>query len=154
MHAESMLSQIMTELDYIGTIAMECFHHDGTLLVNELAPRVHNSGHWTQLGALHNQFDLHLAGLMNSPLPATQQYRRTLMLNLIGCHFNPAWQGLESVQCHWYGKSYREGRKLGHINLPVDNDGAVTGAEALLPLLDTTHAEFLREAMALSAERK
>lgn len=151
--AESMLSKIMTELSYTGTIAMECFQHNDTLLVNELAPRVHNSGHWTQLGALHSQFDLHLRALANSPLPNKQQHQRTLMLNLIGCHFNPSWLHLDSMQCHWYGKSYREGRKLGHINLSVSDEGAIIAAEALLPLLDETHAAFLREAVELSDSR-
>ena len=115
--AEDMLGQVMDSLDYVGVMAMECFETPQGLLVNELAPRVHNSGHWTQAGAGISQFDLHLLAILDRPLvelPTRQGF--TLMLNLIGCQWNPAWQSLDGIQCWWYGKSWRENRKLGHIN--------------------------------------
>lgn len=68
--AESMLSAIMQALNYVGVMAMECFITPEGLLINELAPRVHNSGHWTQNGASISQFELHLRAITGLPLPA------------------------------------------------------------------------------------
>ncbi|PKB90512.1 5-(carboxyamino)imidazole ribonucleotide synthase, partial [Ewingella americana] len=67
--AESMLSAIMNELNYVGVMAMECFVVSEGLLINELAPRVHNSGHWTQNGASYSQFERHLRAILGLPLP-------------------------------------------------------------------------------------
>ncbi|PTI95643.1 5-(carboxyamino)imidazole ribonucleotide synthase, partial [Staphylococcus succinus] len=67
--AEEMLSAIMQELGYVGVMAMECFVTPQGLLINELAPRVHNSGHWTQNGASISQFELHLRAITDLPLP-------------------------------------------------------------------------------------
>lgn len=148
--AEDMLGRVMDSFDYVGVMAMECFETRQGLLVNELAPRVHNSGHWTQAGAGISQFDLHLLAILDRPLvelPTRQGF--TLMLNLIGCRLNPEWQGLAGIQCWWYGKSWRENRKLGHINIHArDPDFLVQASENLMDTLDPFHGEMLNLALA------
>ncbi|TCK01720.1 5-(carboxyamino)imidazole ribonucleotide synthase [Volucribacter psittacicida] len=115
--AEMMLGKIMDKLNYIGVMAMECFVVGDQLLINELAPRVHNSGHWTQLGANISQFELHLRALLDLPTPPLMLTAPTVMVNLIGTEHNPAWLSNPLTQLHWYGKAVRAGRKVGHINL-------------------------------------
>ena len=125
---------------------MECFITQDNLIINEIAPRVHNSGHWSQQGMINSQFDLHLLGLLNATLPQTQATQPTLMLNLIGCHFNPNWLYLDGVYPHWYGKSFREGRKLGHLNITID-DRLSSRIQQLKPFLDTAHQQALQQAL-------
>ena len=115
--AEQMLKQIMDELNYIGVMAMECFVVGDQLLINELAPRVHNSGHWTQLGCSISQFELHLRALLDLPTPKLEPIAPSVMVNLIGIEHNKAWLNVAFSQLHWYGKEVRAGRKVGHINL-------------------------------------
>lgn len=115
--AEKMLTAILDELKYVGVMAMECFVVNGELLINELAPRVHNSGHWTQLGCSISQFELHLRALLNLPTPKLETFMPSVMINLIGTEHNPNWLNYPFSQLHWYGKEVRPGRKLGHINL-------------------------------------
>ncbi|WGE80015.1 5-(carboxyamino)imidazole ribonucleotide synthase [Actinobacillus equuli] len=115
--AEQMLGTIMQDLDYIGVMAMECFVVGDTLLINELAPRVHNSGHWTQLGCSISQFELHLRALLDLPTPQLKQIAPSVMVNLIGIEHNNAWLEVPFSQLHWYGKEVRAARKVGHINL-------------------------------------
>ena len=115
--AEQMLKQIMDELNYIGVMAMECFVVGDQLLINELAPRVHNSGHWTQLGCSISQFELHLRALLDLPTPKLEPIAPSVMVNLIGIEHNKAWLNVPFSQLHWYGKEVRAGRKVGHINL-------------------------------------
>jgi 5-(carboxyamino)imidazole ribonucleotide synthase len=116
-HAEEWLSRIMDDQDYIGVMAMECFVVDGDLLVNELAPRVHNSGHWTQEGATISQFELHLRALAELPLITPEIKGVSVMYNLLGRYWKPEWLGIDGVHVHWYGKSLRPGRKVGHVNI-------------------------------------
>lgn len=115
--AEMMLGKVMAHLDYVGVMAMECFVVDGQLLINELAPRVHNSGHWTQLGCSISQFELHLRALLDLPTPELQVFASSVMVNLIGTEHNAQWLSTPFSQLHWYGKEVRPGRKVGHINL-------------------------------------
>ncbi len=115
--AEKMLRQVMESLDYIGVMAMECFVVGEQLLINEIAPRVHNSGHWTQAGASISQFEAHLRAICNLPLPQPEQVGCSIMINLLGLPYNAAWLRHGAAQLHWYGKSLRPGRKMGHINL-------------------------------------
>ena len=115
--AEQMLKKIMDELNYIGVMAMECFVVGDKLLINELAPRVHNSGHWTQLGCSISQFELHLRALLDLPTPKLEPIAPSVMVNLIGIEHNNAWLNIPFSQLHWYGKEVRAGRKVGHINL-------------------------------------
>lgn len=135
--AETMLSTIMEKLNYIGVMAMECFIDGDNLLINELAPRVHNSGHWTQNGASISQFELHLRAILDLPLLKPVVNSPSVMVNLIGIPINPAWSSLPLVHLHWYEKEVRAGRKLGHLNL-ADPDvkrlsGVLTKLAPLLP---------------------
>lgn len=115
--AEKMLSAIMHELDYVGVMAMECFVVGDQLLINELAPRVHNSGHWTQLGCSISQFELHLRALLDLPTPQLTPIAPSVMINLIGIEHRAEWLNQPFSQLHWYGKEVRAGRKVGHINV-------------------------------------
>lgn len=115
--AEMMLGKIMDKLNYVGVMAMECFVVGDKLLINELAPRVHNSGHWTQLGCSISQFELHLRALLDLPTPELNTFAPSMMVNLIGTEHNEKWLNTPFAQLHWYGKEVRLGRKVGHINL-------------------------------------
>lgn len=115
--AEAMLSAIMNALNYIGVMAMECFVVPQGLLINELAPRVHNSGHWTQNGASFSQFELHLRAILDLPLPQPVVSTPSVMVNLIGTAVNTDWLKHPLVRLHWYEKEVRPGRKVGHLNL-------------------------------------
>lgn len=119
--AEQMLSAIMNELGYIGVMAMECFVVGDRLLINELAPRVHNSGHWTQNGASISQFELHLRAILDLPMPAPAVDTTSVMVNLIGTEVNIDWLSLPLVHLHWYEKEVRPGRKVGHLNLQAQD---------------------------------
>ena len=130
--AEQMLGKIMHKLDYVGVMAMECFVVGNKLLINELAPRVHNSGHWTQQGCSISQFELHLRALLDLPTPPLQTFSSSVMINLIGTAHNPQWLATPFSQLHWYGKDVRPGRKVGHINLThTDKSILITQLEKL-----------------------
>jgi 5-(carboxyamino)imidazole ribonucleotide synthase len=135
--AEVMLEKILTALNYVGVMAMECFRVGHQLMINELAPRVHNSGHWTQSGANISQFEYHLRAIANLPIPAPQILHHNLMINLIGTHFKPEWLTLKNARVYWYGKEVHPGRKVGHINLfgkgRNDIEQTLTQLSALLP---------------------
>lgn len=125
--AEGILKRIMSELDYAGVMAVEFFDQDGELLVNEIAPRVHNSGHWTHEGADWSQFDLHVHALAGVPLHSLNVHGPSAMVNLIGTPFDQAWLQHPGV-VHWYGKEVRPGRKVGHANLTASTlDGLREG---------------------------
>lgn len=149
--AQRMLSTIMEHLDYVGVMAMECFETEQGLVINELAPRVHNSGHWTQAGSDYSQFDLHLSALTGAAVPhQPESFPVTVMLNLIGCEWNREWQALPGIQCYWYGKERREKRKLGHINLSAATaTELVQCCQRLMPYLDEEHRGFLKDAVTL-----
>ncbi|QIM68416.1 5-(carboxyamino)imidazole ribonucleotide synthase [Basfia succiniciproducens] len=130
--AEAMLSKIMAKLDYVGVMAMECFVVGDKLLINELAPRVHNSGHWTQLGCSVSQFELHLRALLDLPTPKLTTFAPSVMVNLIGTDHNKLWLDTPFSQLHWYGKEVRAGRKVGHINIShPDKNVIITQLEKL-----------------------
>ncbi len=139
--AETMLSTILHELNYVGVMAMECFITPGGLLINELAPRVHNSGHWTQNGASISQFELHLRAIVGLPLPQPVVDSPSVMVNLIGTDLNYDWLKLPLIHLHWYDKEVRAGRKVGHLNLTdSDRDRLSATLEALTPLLPPEYA--------------
>lgn len=142
--AESMLTAIMQALNYVGVMAMECFVTTDGLLINELAPRVHNSGHWTQNGASISQFELHLRAITDLPLPSPVVNNPSVMINLIGCPLDYRWLELPLVHLHWYDKAVRPGRKVGHLNL-TDNapDRLSATLEALQPRLPPTYSAAL-----------
>ncbi|MDE1482255.1 5-(carboxyamino)imidazole ribonucleotide synthase [Xenorhabdus bovienii] len=142
--AEKMLSAIMDHLNYIGVMAMECFIIGDNLLINELAPRVHNSGHWTQNGASISQFELHLRAILDLPMPQPEIIAPSVMVNLIGTELNPEWLGLPLVHLHWYEKEVRPVRKVGHLNLThADKDALQTTLQALIPLLPAEYQSGL-----------
>ena len=108
-------------LDYVGVFALELFCRDGELLANELAPRVHNSGHWTIEGAETSQFQNHLRAVLGLPLGDTRMLGHACMLNWVGA-MPEAGPVLREAGGHWhdYGKEPREGRKVGHATLRAD----------------------------------
>lgn len=122
--ANEMFTAVAETLDYVGVLALEFFDVDGALLVNEIAPRVHNSGHWTQQGAETCQFENHLRAVCGLPLGSTKLIRETSMINILGEDSVPN-SVLEMAGCHihWYGKEKRPGRKMGHINVCGDYSG-------------------------------
>jgi len=135
--AEGYIQALLQELDYVGVLALELFQKaDGQLVVNEMAPRVHNSGHWTQNGAVTSQFENHLRAVSGLPLGSTQALQPTCMLNIIGKA--PSLQVVlseENAHLHLYGKEERTGRKLGHINLVAEDTGALVSKVAELAKL-------------------
>ncbi|MDE1460799.1 5-(carboxyamino)imidazole ribonucleotide synthase [Spartinivicinus poritis] len=119
--AQDYMCRIMRALDYVGVMAMECFVVKDQLLVNELAPRVHNSGHWTQSGSKTCQFTNHLRAIAGLPLGSTDPHGVTGMVNLIGTIKPPLASLPPNAALHWYNKAVRPGRKLGHINFTGAN---------------------------------
>ncbi|KTS36304.1 5-(carboxyamino)imidazole ribonucleotide synthase [Pantoea dispersa] len=147
--AEAMLSAIMHELKYVGVMAMECFVTPQGLLINELAPRVHNSGHWTQNGASISQFELHLRAVLGLPLPQPVVFAPSVMVNLIGTDLNIDWLQQPLVHLHWYDKEVRAGRKVGHLNLTDSDPARLTATlNALVPLLPDAYASGIAWAVA------
>ena len=116
--AEEMASALMDDLGYIGVLALELFDLGGELWANELAPRVHNSGHWTLDGAWCSQFENHLRAVCGFPLGPTGARGHSAMLNLIG-QAPPVERLLSTpgVRAHLYEKLPRTGRKVGHVNV-------------------------------------
>ena len=119
--AQGYIRRIMEQLDYVGVMAVECFVAGDELLVNELAPRVHNSGHWTQSGAATCQFENHVRAVAGLPLGSTESQGVTGMMNLLGTEQIPFGALSDNAKLHWYGKTVRPGRKLGHINVVAED---------------------------------
>ena len=129
-HAADAYARVVSEhLDYVGTLAIEFFVCGGRLIANEIAPRVHNSGHWTIEGAHTSQFENHLRAVLGLPLGNTQARGYSCMLNWIGSL--PARAAfLEISGGHWhdYGKSARVGRKVGHATLHFEEPALLINA--------------------------
>jgi 5-(carboxyamino)imidazole ribonucleotide synthase len=114
--ARRTLKRVMEHFDYVGVLAIEFFVQRGRLLANEMAPRVHNSGHWTIEGAHTSQFENHLRAICGLPLGDTGARGHSAMLNLIGEMPDRKLLLREpGLHVHDYGKSPRPGRKLGHL---------------------------------------
>ena len=112
------VSRLLNELDYVGVLALELFEVDGELLGNELAPRVHNSGHWTIEGAVTSQFENHVRAITGRPLGSPRPLGHSAMVNLIGRIPDvDALLSVDGAHLHLYGKRPRAGRKLGHVTL-------------------------------------
>jgi 5-(carboxyamino)imidazole ribonucleotide synthase len=113
---------IAEHLDYVGVFALELFVKNGQLLGNEMAPRVHNSGHWTIEGAVCSQFENHVRAVLGLPLGDTAAIGTSVMLNFIG-ELPDARAVLDQAHAHWhdYGKSPRSGRKVGHATICADD---------------------------------
>jgi 5-(carboxyamino)imidazole ribonucleotide synthase len=120
--AEDVARQLLEGLDYVGVLAIELFEVDGSLIVNEIAPRVHNSGHWTIEGAHCSQFENHLRAVCDLPLGSTAARGASLMVNVLG-----RWPDRErllavsGLHLHDYCKAERAGRKIGHLSLGADH---------------------------------
>jgi 5-(carboxyamino)imidazole ribonucleotide synthase len=121
--------RLAERMDYVGVFALELFCRDGQLLANELAPRVHNSGHWTIEGAETSQFQNHLRAVLGVPLGAPAMRGHACMLNWIGA-MPEAGPVLAEAGGHWhdYGKEPRDGRKVGHATLRADEPQALAAA--------------------------
>ena len=116
--AESLARRVLEGLGHVGVLAMECFEVDGRIVVNELAPRVHNSGHWTIEGAITSQFENHVRAILGLPLGETAARGPSAIVNLIG-HLpdTRALLALPDVHVHLYAKAPRKARKLGHVTV-------------------------------------
>lgn len=118
--ARDYVRRIVEDFDYVGVLALELFDTGDALLANEMAPRVHNTGHWTIEGAQTSQFENHLRAILGWPLGGTAPYGDWLMVNLIGSVPPTArLLAVDGTHVHLYGKAPRPGRKLGHVTLSV-----------------------------------
>ena len=120
--AEDIARRVLRELDYVGVLAIELFQVGEHLIANELAPRVHNSGHWTIEGAQTSQFENHVRAICGLPLGGTQPRGLSAMVNLLGTL--PAAADVLSIpgaHLHVYGKTPAPGRKLGHVTLCAED---------------------------------
>ena len=144
--AEDAARRLLEALEYGGVLAVELFECDGHLLANEIAPRVHNSGHWSIEGAITSQFENHLRAVAGLPLGETRALGHSAMLNLIG--ELPDTEQLLAVpdaHLHAYGKTLRPGRKVGHVTLRGDSAEQLTARLRQLPEF------FQREEFCLSS---
>lgn len=116
--AEHFMGMLLDELHYRGVLTLEMFQSGDRLLANEIAPRVHNSGHWTIEGAETSQFENHIRAVLGWPLGSTEPRGVSAMVNCIGVlPDTAAVLGVEGAHLHSYGKSLRPGRKVGHVTV-------------------------------------
>lgn len=134
--AQSNIQKLLEHLDYVGVMALELFVTDDGVLANEIAPRVHNSGHWSIEGAHCSQFENHIRAVAGLPLGDTTISHPSVMLNVIGKYPSRAdVLAIDGVHYHHYHKSERDGRKIAHITVMTGDDhqaDAVANAERLL----------------------
>ncbi|MDE2654207.1 MAG: 5-(carboxyamino)imidazole ribonucleotide synthase [Gemmatimonadota bacterium] len=127
--AERLAALVLDRLDYIGVLAIELFEVGGRLLANEMAPRVHNSGHWTLDGADVSQFENHIRAVTVMPLATPRVPGPAAMVNVIGELPDPgAVASIPGAHLHLYGKAPRPGRKIGHVNVTARDEAAVMRA--------------------------
>ena len=125
--AESYISRLMEELDYVGVLALELFEIDGKLIANEFAPRVHNSGHWTIEGAETSQFENHLRAILDLPLGATTPVGKAAMVNFIGgLPVTEELLAIPHAHLHLYDKAPRKGRKVAHATVRAETTEQLT----------------------------
>lgn len=125
--AEDYVSRVLDHLEYVGVLAFEFFEVEDELFANEVAPRVHNSGHWTIEGAACSQFENHLRAIAGLPLGSTTKTAESVMVNFIG-HV-PELETLMKAgdgHVHHYGKAFKSGRKVGHLTLLAGSSSALT----------------------------
>lgn len=119
--ATAMAEKIASAVNLVGVLALELFvTKDGELIANEIAPRTHNSGHWTMDGCNVSQFDQHVRAVCGLPILKPMQHSAVTMINLIGDDVKdlPKYYAMDEARIHLYGKEEaREGRKMGHVNL-------------------------------------
>lgn len=137
--ARDYAQRIFHHMDYCGMMALEWFVHKGRLLVNEMAPRVHNSGHWTIEGAETSQFANHLRAVLGWPMGSTEARGFSAMINLIGSAPDESFVlSIPGAYLHLYDKAPRRGRKIGHITICTHRADelrrALASLNACLPL--------------------
>ena len=135
--AEDYVGRVLDKLDYVGVLAFEFFEVDGGLKANEIAPRVHNSGHWTIEGAECSQFENHLRAVAGLPLGSTAKVGESAMLNFLGSVPEVSQvTAIANCHLHHYGKAFKAGRKVGHATLrSVDRatlDARIAEVQALI----------------------
>lgn len=138
--AQDWMTEMMRQHDYIGVLTIEFFVAAGGLIANEIAPRVHNSGHWTIEGAETSQFENHIRAIVGLPLGSTKTRGTVLMRNLIGS-VPPAADllAVDGLHLHDYGKQSRPGRKVGHCTLlTADRNSAIARLSELESVLEGT----------------
>ena len=139
--AERYSKTMLEALEYVGVLAIELFQAGDRLLANEMAPRVHNSGHWTIEGAETSQFENHVRAVLGLPLGSTSPRGHAAMVNLIGELPSSAdVLRYPSAHLHRYGKEPRPGRKVGHITVRHDHPAAVRDAVRTLRELEGARA--------------
>ena len=132
--AQEVAKRVFDALNYAGVLAIEFFEHEGRLLANEMAPRVHNSGHWTIEGAVTSQFENHLRAVMDYPLGTTSAIGCSAMMNLIGeLPDSSEVLAVRDAHVHLYSKSPRAGRKLGHVTLRASSTEQLASRLGELP---------------------
>jgi 5-(carboxyamino)imidazole ribonucleotide synthase len=135
--AEDYITRLLEHLNYVGVLTLELFVTPHGLIANEMAPRVHNSGHWSIEGAVCSQFENHMRAVAGLPLGSTALVKPCVLVNIIGRH--PRREdvlSLEGAHLHLYGKTERAGRKLGHVTLmPNDTDALVVRCTQLAACL-------------------
>jgi 5-(carboxyamino)imidazole ribonucleotide synthase len=149
--AQHLALRIASALNVVGVLAVELFDTDGGLIINELAMRPHNSGHWTMDGSRTSQFEQHLRAVLDYPLGSTELLAPTVMANVLGAPVLPRmgpderlhhlFARFPDVRVHLYGKGERPGRKLGHVNF-VGRDMPELRARATLAAHWLSRAEW------------
>jgi len=121
------MQTLLDEMNHVGVLTIELFDTENGLVVNEMAPRVHNSGHWSIDGANTSQFENHIRAISGMPLgDTTSIHNYSAMINIIG-RTGPTQIALNmpNAHLHLYDKAERENRKLGHINITADSLSAL-----------------------------
>ncbi len=140
--AEGYAGRVLAELSYVGVLAIELFLKDDQLVANEMAPRVHNSGHWTIEGAETSQFENHVRAILGMPLGSTRLVGCSAMINAIGkLPPKDAVLAVPGAHLHCYGKDGAPGRKVGHVTIRAESKVELCEKlEALLPIVDPQSA--------------
>lgn len=144
--AQDYVRRVLDALGYVGVLAIELFQVRDQLLANEIAPRVHNSGHWTIEGAATSQFENHVRAILGLPLGSTKARCHSVMLNFIGAlPDTSALLQIPDARLHLYDKAPRAGRKLGHVTL-VANDAQtlLERADRAARIISLEHTTFSR----------
>jgi 5-(carboxyamino)imidazole ribonucleotide synthase len=136
--ADGYVRAVLERFDYVGVLTLELFQVGDDLLVNEMAPRVHNSGHWTIEGARTSQFENHVRAVLGWPLGATDAPEPSVMINCIGALPDPAAVlAVPGAHLHRYAKAPRPGRKVGHVTVTAADEHTlaerVRAVRAVLP---------------------
>ena len=113
--------KLLDKLGYVGVLSIEFFETDDGLVVNEFAPRVHNSGHWSMEGSITGQFENHIRAIAGLPLGDTTNRSVSAMYNLVGHDVDRKAMSIPDVHVHWYGKDIKPKRKVGHVNVLADD---------------------------------